>query len=209
MKEPDTPRFLASGQWIDQDEEESDGLFSALHWRHDRKARIERSWQETFALHDEVFRRWSEYELDVAKLIDYPLMTDLREPHTVAMIKAMRTAGRLRPDTAAGHPHEAAGSDYGHAVRAFEEDFLIAEAEAKRVKRGHFSPEEQERLQTARQLLNVAGNDASSPAERQGAYKQLRKAVDGLIAIPDKALAALEARGELRRRTGEADGQGG
>ncbi|GAB3527828.1 hypothetical protein GCM10027402_28760 [Arthrobacter monumenti] len=203
VKEPESPRFLASGQWVDQDEPEGHGLHFGLNWRRDRKARIQRSWEETFALHDEIFRRWSEYELDLEKLIDYPVMTDLREPHTVAMVKAMRAAGRLRPGSAAGHHEEAAGSEYGHAVREFEEAFLIAEAEAKRVKRGHFTPDEQQRLLTARQLLNVAADEASSPGERQGAYRQLRKAVDGLIAIPEKALAALEARHELRRRATE------
>lgn len=205
MKEPESPRFLASGQWVDQEEPDNHGLLSAFSWRSDRKARMERSWDEVFALHDEIFRRWSEYELDLAKLIDYPMMTDMREPHTVAMVKAMRTAGRLRPTTAAGHHEEAARSEYGQAVREFEEAFLIAEGEAKRIKRGHFTREEQERLQSARQLLNVAGDEGSSPSERQGAYKQLRKAVDGLIAIPDRALAALEARSELRRHAHDVE----
>ncbi|WP_051299372.1 hypothetical protein [Arthrobacter castelli] len=203
MKEPESPRFLASGQWVDQDEEEPKRPVAGLGRRRDRKARTQRSWEEMFALHDEILHRWSAYELDPARLIDYPLMTDLREPVTADMIRAMRRATRLRPDGASGHRRPASDSEYGQAVHAFEEAFLLAEAEAKRVKRGHFSEQEQQRLQTARQLLNVATDESSSPAERQGAYQQLRRAVDGLVAIPDTALAALEARNELRRHAAD------
>ncbi|GAB3257535.1 hypothetical protein [Arthrobacter pigmenti] len=207
MKEPESPRFLASGQWVDQDEPEPEGMLSGLGHRRDRRARTQRSWEEMFALHDEILHRWSEYELDLAKLIDYPMMTDVREASTVAMIRAMRLADRLRPDSATGHRLHAADTEYGQAVEAFEEAFLLAEAEAKRVKRGHFSEQEQHRLRTARQLLSVAADESSSPSERQSAYQQLRRAVDGLVAIPDRALAALEARSELRRHAEETGGK--
>ena len=42
------------------------------------------------ATHDATNRRWLDYELDVGKLIDFPLMTDVREPLTVAFLRAKR-----------------------------------------------------------------------------------------------------------------------
>ena len=47
--------------------------------------------------HDTVNKRWLDYELDVGKLIDYPVMTDVREPLTVAFLRAKREADGLRP----------------------------------------------------------------------------------------------------------------
>ena len=49
------------------------------------------------AAHDAVNRRWLDYELDVGKLIDFPVMTDVREPLTVAFIRAKKAADGLRP----------------------------------------------------------------------------------------------------------------
>ena len=48
--------------------------------------------------HDAVNRRWLDYELDVGKLIDFPVMTDVREPLTVAFLRAKRQADGLRPE---------------------------------------------------------------------------------------------------------------
>ena len=53
------------------------------------------------AAHDATNRRWLEYELDVGKLIDFPLMTDVREPLPVAFLRAKREADGLRPAAAA------------------------------------------------------------------------------------------------------------
>jgi hypothetical protein len=47
-----------------------------------------------------LLERWRRYELDPAYCIDFPAMTDVRLPHTAAVIKAMREADQLR---AAGH----------------------------------------------------------------------------------------------------------
>ena len=38
---------------------------------------------QLMATHDGVNKRWLDYELNVAKLIDFPMMTDVREPLTV------------------------------------------------------------------------------------------------------------------------------
>lgn len=53
------------------------------------------------ATHDATNRRWLDYELDVGKLIDFPLMTDVREPLTVAFLRAKREADGQRPNSLA------------------------------------------------------------------------------------------------------------
>lgn len=50
------------------------------------------------AAHDSVNHRWLEYELDVGNLIDFPLMTDVREPPlTVAFLRAKKEADAYAP----------------------------------------------------------------------------------------------------------------
>lgn len=151
------------------------------------------------AAHDAVNRRWLDYELDVGKLIDFPVMTDVREPLTVAFLRAKREADGLRPAAPADITTAARLAEYRTAVRAFEVAFDVAEREAKRIKDHNFTEPERQRLARARQLLNIASDSAATPAERQTAYKRARRELDGLIALPDATVAALEEKiaGEL------------
>lgn len=144
------------------------------------------------AAHDDVNRRWLAYELDVGKLIEFPVMTDVREPLTVAFLRAKRDADGLRPDGPDDpvSAHQVAG--YRAAVRSFEVAFDVAEREAQRIKDSKFTGPERQRLETARKLLRIAADAAATPAERQTAYKRARRELDGLIALPDVTLAALE-----------------
>ncbi len=71
--------------------------------------------------HRNAVARWQRYELDPAYCIDYPAMSDPRQPATAALLKAMRAAERLtdRPDT-----------EYGPAVAALEAALARAERDA-------------------------------------------------------------------------------
>ena len=50
--------------------------------------------------HDRTDIRWLDYELDVTKLLDFPLMTDMREPLTMGFHQAKLRADLLRPASA-------------------------------------------------------------------------------------------------------------
>jgi len=146
------------------------------------------------AAHDDVNSRWLDYELDVGKLIDYPVMTDVREPLTVAFLRAKREADGLRPAGPADVETRSRLDEYRAAVRGYEVAFDVAEREARRIKDSNFSGPERQRLATARKLLRIAEDKAATPAERQTAYKRARRELDGLIALPDATRAALEAK---------------
>jgi hypothetical protein len=148
--------------------------------------------ESLLAAHDATNKRWLEYELDVGKLIDFPLMTDVREPLTVAFLRAKREADGLRPPSASDMTAPARVEAYRKAVDGFGVALDIAEREARRLKDSKFTGPERERLATARQLLKIAENDAATPAERQAAYKRARRELDGLIVLPDVTVAALE-----------------
>lgn len=164
---------------------------SQLEEREPPRTRLVRDVALVGRMHNEVDRRWLTYELDAAKLIDYPMMTDVREPMTVAFLRAKREADALRPaDPDTVTPEELA--DYRAAVMSYDVAFQVAETEARRVRARGFTAEERQRLETARKLVTIAIDDAATAAERQTAYRRARHELDGLIVLPDATVTSLE-----------------
>jgi len=152
--------------------------------------------------HDRTDTRWLEYELDYAKLLDFPLMTDLRDPLTVGFHKAKLRADFLRPAKAEDLLDDRdAAARYLAAVEDYVTAFEIAEAEAKRRRRQDFSTDGRQRIARAQSLLRVASDSAATPQERQNAYDRARKELDGLIVLPATTQASIE-----RGISGEIDG---
>lgn len=73
------------------------------------------------ARHRSALARWQRYELDPARSIDYPAMSDPRQPETAALIRAMKAAEQLRGGTDAG---------YAPAVTRLEQALADAERAA-------------------------------------------------------------------------------
>jgi hypothetical protein len=158
--------------------------------------------ERLFAAHDEVTRRWLEYELDVAKLIAFPAMSDGRQPLTAAFLRAKKAADNLRPASAKAKLTAAQLAEYRDAVTDYEVAFDVAERDARRIKDSSFTDAERKRLDTAKQLLTVAIDQAATPAERQLAYRRVREELDGLISLSDGAIEVLEEKVALELTTG-------
>ncbi|WP_147919090.1 DUF2786 domain-containing protein [Ruania zhangjianzhongii] len=146
------------------------------------------------AEHTETERRWLDYELDVAKLIDFPVMTDMREPVTVDFHRAKQEVDRLRPEDPTELRNPELLERYREAVREFTLTFEIAEREARRRRATDFSPEERQSLERAKKLLALAEDSAATQAERQSAYKRATRELQGLIVLPQPTTDALEQR---------------
>ena len=149
--------------------------------------------ERTIEEHDRTDTRWLDYELDVAKLLDYPLMTDMRDPLTERFHRAKLRADFLRPaDTVDLVSDRDSAREYRDAVQEYVTAFDIAEAEAIRRRRSEFGDDEQERLSRAQRLLRVASDSAATTQERERAYQLARRELDGLIVLPERARVALE-----------------
>ena len=144
--------------------------------------------------HNTTDKRWLDYEIDVARLLDFPMMTDMREPMTVRFHKAKLRADMLRPATADELLAADRGSqaEYLEAVQHYVSAFDAAEAEAMRRRRSDFSAEEQQRLARAQRLLRLAADPAATQEERRHAYDRARAELDGLIVLPATTRAGLE-----------------
>jgi hypothetical protein len=145
--------------------------------------------------------KWLSYELDVAKLLDFPMMTDMRNPLTMAFHKSKQRAYLLRPESVDDLIGDRdAQLEYRDAVAEYVSAFEIAEAEAIRRRRSDFSSDDQQRLARAQHLMRLATNDAATPQERHSAYERARKELDGLIALPAVTRASIERKvaGEIQ-----------
>jgi hypothetical protein len=143
--------------------------------------------------HDRTDTRWLEYELDFTRLLDFPLMTDMRDPLTVTFHKAKLRADFLRPAKAEDLLDDSdAAARYLAAVEDYVTAFNIAEAEAKRRRRNDFSHDGQQRIARAQSLLRTASDTAATPQERQSAYDRARKELDGLIVLPATTQTSIE-----------------
>lgn len=151
--------------------------------------------------HSRTDARWLEYELDIAKLLDFPMMTDMRNPLTIGFHKAKRRADLLRPvtlDDLMGDRE--AQLAYRDAVADYVSSFDVAEAEAIRRRRSDFSSDDQQRIERAQHLMRLATDSGATPQERQSAYRRARKELDGLIALPAMTQASIERKiaGEIQ-----------
>lgn len=159
--------------------------------------------EKLFAAHDAVTARWLEYELDVAKLIDFPAMSDGRQPLTAAFLKAKKVADSARPASTTARVTPEQLAEYRSAVTDYEVAFDLAERDARRQSTSGLSETERKRLATAKQLLSVATDEAATPAERQSAYKRARRELDGLISLSDEAIVVLEKKVALQLDAGD------
>ena len=99
-----------------------------------------RSLRRVIEEHGRTDARWLEYELDFAKLLDFPLMTDMRDPLTIGFHKAKLRADFLRPVKAEDLLDDRdAAAHYLAAVEDYVTAFNVAEAEANRRRRNDFS----------------------------------------------------------------------
>ena len=166
----------------------------AAHWRAIRRA---------LEAHQQTDARWLEYELDASRLLDFPVMTDLRDPLTTGFHKAKLRADLHKPARAEDlFDARDAARQYLDAVEDYVTAFNAAEAEAMRRRTSDFSPQEQQRLVRAQSLLRVAADVAATAHERQHAYGLARAELDGLIVLPDNTRSNIE-----RGIAGEIDGK--
>jgi hypothetical protein len=87
----------------------------------------------TIKEHDRTDTRWLDYELDIGKLLDFPLMTDMRNPLTERFHRAKLRADLLRPGNVEDLLSDSdAARQYLDAVENYVTAFDIAETEAAR-----------------------------------------------------------------------------
>lgn len=180
-------------QLIESDSAERQSASPAVQWQAVTRA---------VKAHDRTDTRWLEYELDIAKLLDFPQMSDMRNPLTERFHRTKVRADLLRPAKAEDLIDDTdTAREYVDAVTDYVTAFDAAESEAMRRRRSDFTAPEQQRIARAQTMLRVATDTSATPQERERAYDQAGRELDGLLALPEPTRVAIERgiAGELDR----------
>ncbi|WP_299559394.1 hypothetical protein [uncultured Mycolicibacterium sp.] len=150
--------------------------------------------RRAMATHIRTETRWLlEYERDLAKLLDFPAMIDMRNPLTERFHRAKPHAALTMP----GRAHDVADDPeaarrYVEAVEEFVSAFDAAEADAIRRRRSDFSADAQQRFDRAQDALRIAADAATTPGRRRLAYELARLELEDLVVLPPPVRTAIE-----------------
>lgn len=160
-------------------------------------------WAKVVKRHDVVTAKWVEYELNITKMLDAPLITDYSCPQTAALYVASVEAQSLKavasdPDLRGDQPLEVARTLYAESVTRLEVAFNVAEAYA--IKQGirGFAEAEQRKIARSKQLFAIAFNSSASEAERASAIVQARKTLEGVLVINERAVQQMLDSAQVR-----------
>lgn len=134
---------------------------------------------------------WVDYETDPVKVLNYPMVATMSFGPTADFHRAMTEAKQAFRVNAPMDILHAAVAELDHS-------FTVMIAEAERMRWNSFSEDERRHLRSAQALLNIAMDSASSPHERNVAYKRLLKEVEGIITLSPATLLGIEERTTLR-----------
>lgn len=163
------------------------------------------AWQAIRDRHKALKRAYLHAERDWDMLFDYPSLTDVTVPETVAMLRAMRAADDTDPTlpASADQTTDLHRLPYPHAVDTFAQAWDVALAHAKQVGQDAIPAAERRTIDRIRHLLALAEDTAATPAERDVAYTQASTLIGSLRAVhvPEKTLHALETAPPPRHRS--------
>lgn len=122
------------------------------------------------------------YESDIVKIIKYPVMTDLTNEYTVDLMCALNDVQVSNMDDM---------ESMSSLVSLLERKFFMAESNARKIATTQLTDDERKKTADARDLFAIACNEASSEQEKKASFKQGFARLEGVIAVPEKAVTAM------------------
>ena len=132
------------------------------------------------------------YETDLAKQIDYPMMTDVSEKLVGKYVREMRHVQELER-ALAKKPLLSDAQYFSNAVTDLKVSYEAAVRKAERVRWNSFTFAEQKRLKDARIALDVVQDSSTTPEQRNAQYRRIAKLLDGLIVLTEPVKQSLSA----------------
>lgn len=132
---------------------------------------------------DDIEQKYAVYERDIVKLIKYPMMTDLTNPYTAAFHSVLRKTQRLYV--------EGDMKAYKDSLETLEDAFHVAESNARKISLSQLHPDDRAKVTDARQMLAIALDEAASETEKKNAFKGAMRNLEGIVAVPETAVATL------------------
>lgn len=128
----------------------------------------------------ELNKKNHEYESDIVKIIKYPVMADKGYDTTAELHVTLGRANRMSLNPS--------HTGFVDAVTTAEKAFIAAESYALKMASTVFTEAEQKKVSKVTDLLSIAANEASSENEKEQAFRQAFKHLEGVIAVPEVAV---------------------
>lgn len=132
------------------------------------------------------------YETDLAKQIDYPMMTDVSERLVGKYVREMRQAQQLER-ALMKKPRLEDAERFSTAVNGLKVSYEAAVSRAEKVRWSGFTVAEKKRLKDARIALDVIQDSSTTPEQRNAQYRRIAKLLDGLIVLTAPVRQSLAA----------------
>ncbi|ACL42007.1 hypothetical protein Achl_4056 (plasmid) [Pseudarthrobacter chlorophenolicus A6] len=132
------------------------------------------------------------YETDLAKQIDYPIMTDVSEPLVGKYVREMRHAQELER-ALMKKPPLADAERFSSTVTGLKVSYEAAVRRAEKIRWSSFTASEQKRLKDARTALDLIQDASTTPEQRNAQYRRIAKLLDGLIVLTAPVRQSLAA----------------
>ncbi len=133
---------------------------------------------------DRIESEWFETQIDIVQVLKYPLFADMSDP----LVQSFHT----KLDIAKSLSKKTLGNDFITAVSKVKMAWTALCHEAERIELSKFDKGERKKILMATNLMNIALNEASTPFERQSAYKKAMEQLKGLVVIPNGATQAID-----------------
>lgn len=142
------------------------------------------SYQSDMKTLTDIETEWFATQKDIVQLLKYPLLSDMNEP----LVKEFHT----RLSFAKSLSVKRLNNDFVLAVSNLGTSWNSLVHEAHKVEMLKFSEDERKKIILAKKLMDIALNAASTPSERQSAYKKAMEQLQGLVVIPKSAIMAID-----------------
>lgn len=127
---------------------------------------------------------WFETQSDIVQILKFPLFADISDPVVQSFYTKLGIAKSLSRQTL--------DSDFITAVSNVDTAWNALIYEAQRVKLSKFDDGERKKILMATNLMNIALNSASTPSERQSAYRKAIEQLEGLVVLPESVISVID-----------------
>jgi hypothetical protein len=137
---------------------------------------VKRLYDQSIHRYNEIRDRWLDYELDIIKFLDAPLMRDLTYEPTAQFFTHMHRAQNLAEILSQSTDYDADIVDrFESFVAEMSLAFERAESAAVQTGADFLTPDKRKEFETATRLLTLANSESASPSERSSSLDQGRK----------------------------------
>ncbi len=145
---------------------------------------VRKDFEADMSLLHSIEREWITTQSDIVQLLKYPMISDMEEP----LVQKFHTSLSYAKSLSA----KSLDNSFVLAVSALKTDWMLLLQKSRKIELSKFNVGERKRIILASKLMGIALNTASTPPERQSAYKKAMEQLKGLVEVPPETLESIE-----------------